>query len=272
MSESLRRALNLLKTLRTTGPLGLSEIARAAGLPKASAYRLLTVLQEEGFLQQDRDARYLLGTAFISFGQAVIERLELQHIAHPFLEQLRDAVSETVNMGILENEVVVYIDKVLGSHSMQMYSQVGRRVPAYCGALGKTLLAFVPDKVLDDVFAATQFVKCGPNTIVDPDALRAHLALIKAAGFSIDNNETEDGVRCVGAPVQDHTGQVVAAISVSGPCTRITLERLAAIARRTVLCARSISAALGHRSAEPVLVEPHLNSLLLGDEVVRKSS
>lgn len=225
--------------------MGLTEIAQKAGLPKATAYRLLRALEEESFVQQTADHRYQLGTLLLTLGRAVLDRLELSEVARPFLAELREAVQETVHLGVLQGADVVYVDKVLGPHAIQMYSRIGRRVPAYCGALGKSLLAHIPEEQLEEKLETVEFVKRGPNTVTSKAALLELLAEVRRQGYAVDDEETEAGVRCVGAPIFDHTGSVVAAVSVTGTTARISPGDVPDLAAKVIESANAISKALG---------------------------
>ena len=243
--QAVERAFRLLEVLaRNDG--GVSELARATGLHKATVHRLLRTLRELGFVELGPDgSRYRLGLRLLELGGRVLARLDLRDVARPYLTELRDRTRLTVHMAILDGTEVVYIEKLDSPANLRMASFVGMRSPAYCTALGKAILAFLPDEEIEAVLARTRLVPRTPNTITARDALLAELAATRARGYAIDNVENEEGIRCVGAPVHGHTGKVVAAISVSGPIFSVTMDGIESLGLLVAEVAKQISQAMG---------------------------
>lgn len=248
-SSSLRRALSILMFLAEDGghPVGvtLTELATGLGLSKSTVLRLAAPLREARLVDQDAESgRYRLGPQNALLGQVYLERLDVRRVASPLLQQLAEEVGETVHLLTFDAPEIVYIDKVESPQPVRMHSRIGSRQPAYCTATGKAFLAHATEDIVDLVIAAglparTEF------TITSPDRLRADLALTRRRGYAIDDIENEHDIRCAAAPVFDHTGAVTAAVSVSGPASRITPDRLPAIGSRLTAATRAITEQLG---------------------------
>ncbi|HHV58124.1 MAG TPA: IclR family transcriptional regulator [Firmicutes bacterium] len=248
--QSVNRALAILEALQAAGEgLGVTEIGTRVGLHKSTVYRLLATLARHGYVEQDpATERYSLGLKLVELGTAVLERLELRDLARPYLKRLMEASQEVAHLVVLQDGEVVYIDKVECPGPVKMYSQLGRRAPAHATAVGKVLLAFLP-KAQVDAILARGLPRLTPHTITDPERLRRELRLIRERGYALDNEENELGIRCVAGPIFNHTGQVVAAFSISGLALRLLpakLEELGGLVRET---SREISARLGYQPA-----------------------
>lgn len=178
----------------------------------------------------------------------VLESLDLRQEARPILEALSREAGETVHLCILEEDEVVYIDKVETTESVRMHSRIGRRAPVYCTAVGKAMLAHLPAEEQERILKATVFQRRTENTLASADALRVELAEIRRDGCSFDREENEAGVRCVAAPIFDYTGRAVAAVSITGPTTRMTPERARELAPAVKSAAGEISKRLAFRA------------------------
>ena len=178
-------------------------------------------------------------------GQMATTHVDWPERVKPFLQQLTDQVGETTHLAILNDGEVLYVDKVEAVRSLRMPSQVGRRLPAHCTGVGKALLAWLPDELLQSVIGRKGLARFTPNTITDLARLRVELAQIRERGYSLDNEEIEEGLVCVGAPVRDHTGGVVAAVSIAGPASRVRPDTIAETSRAVAAAAAAMSVALG---------------------------
>lgn len=223
-----------------------SEIADGLGLPRPTAHRLLANLEAAGFVaQQGENGSYRLGLRLLELGHLVESELTIVGIAHPHLERLRDATGETTHLAVLEGTTVVYLDKVESDRAIRMVSRVGARLPAHITALGKAMLAYFPRVAeLYDGRELDSFTGRSARTV---DELLARLEEVRAAGFSVDDEEVEIGLRCIGAPVTGRSGDVVGAISLSAPTSRLPLERIAETARAVREIADAVSRDLGYR-------------------------
>src|SRR6266849_8290127 len=250
--QVLDRALAILEALAEhDSDLSLAQISEGLGLHKSTAHRLVRVLERQRLIEKDTETgRYRLGLRLFEFGAKAVARLNLVPRARPFLERLVRETGETVHLCILDGAEVLYIDKVEPARSVRMASSVGRRNLAHCTAVGKALLAQLPEGELNQIMNGRQLEKRTPNTITSAEELRSELALARQRGYTIDNEESEEGVRCVGAPVFSHAGAGIAAISVSGPTFRLNSKTVPRIAQHVAAAARELSAELGFRSTQ----------------------
>jgi IclR family KDG regulon transcriptional repressor len=248
--RAVERAAAILKAFSPTTPsLGVTELARRLGLHKSTIHRLLATLEHEGFVAQDTEGgRYRLGLQLFELGSLVVNSMELQKIARSYLEEVHRACGETVHLAILDEGEVVYIDKIESTRQLRMHSLIGRRSPAHCTGLGKILLAWLPAPALDQIIRRGLRTYTS-RTISSPDMLRNHLALVRQRGYAIDDGEHEELIRCAAAPVFDHTGQVVAAVSITSVGVDVESARFKEYVGLVQSCTRSISQALGHGRA-----------------------
>ncbi len=250
---SVHRALRLLEILSESfSGLGVSELARRTGWPKSSIHNLLATLAQDGFVTQDRESgRYRMTFKLFSISGAVVERLDIREIAYPFLVDLAEATSETVNLGILDGAQAIYVETIPGPSAIRVNTWPGKRLPIHRTALGKVLVAELPDEELAAIINETGLEPSTPNTHTTLSDLQSDLARVRKTGYAVDNEEDEIGMRCVGAPVRDYRGHVVAAISVTGLASRIPMAAVPELARTVVSAANRISEQLGHRMRIP---------------------
>lgn len=241
------KVLRILEALHVS-PAGLQlrDVATQTGINKSTAYRFLAHLEQEGYVYRDRAAAYAIGVKLVRLGTGATYQATLQKICHPVVERLSAQTSETVNLAIIDGHEVLYLDVMESPHTFRLVSQVGLRRPLFCTALGKCLLAFLPPPQQERLFPYIKFEKFTPHTIGKLPQLKRDLAAIRQRGYALDNEEVYLGSRCVGAPIFDDSGSVVAAISVSGPTTRVTRDKIAAIAATAIKAANAISRRLGH--------------------------
>jgi DNA-binding IclR family transcriptional regulator len=251
-TKSLDRALSVLLEIAGRGERGmtLSECAGVLGFSKATTHRILQTFMRRGFVRLDEErGTFTLGVTNLRLGIEFLESIDLRREALPTLRALAESTGETAHLGRLSGTEVVYIEKVESSHAVRMYSRVGDTMPAYSTGVGKAILAFLEEaeveRHLPDVLVARAV-----NTITDREALRHELRRTRARGFSLDDVENEDGIRCTGAPVFDHSGRVQAAISVAGPATRMTVERLQELGPVVRAQANAVSARVGYLGVE----------------------
>lgn len=229
--------------------LGLGELAAELGLRKSTAHRLVKVLEEERFVEKSASGvKYRLGSRLIELGRAAVSRLDLYALAQPHLHELVAATGETAHLAVLRDGEVVSVTNVESRQTVRTPATVGTRSPAHCTSLGKAMLANLPATQIDEFLRQRRLKAYTPKTITLPARFREELGLIKARGYAVDDEEREEGLRCIGAPVRDHAGAVVAAVSIAGPSYRIKAERTKALAVPVLRAAARISAALGFRA------------------------
>ncbi len=246
--QSIERALRILSLFRAEPALGLTDIARAMGLAKSTTYGLLATLENGNILEQDLSSgKYRLGIALLELGGLFSERLDLRREAEPIMRELVEKFSETVQLSVLEGREVVYVERVEAPTSLKLNTYIGMRAPATCTATGKMLLSSLPDRALDVLLKAGPLPAKTARSIVGMKPLKVQLKKIREQGYSVDNEESEIGLRGVAAGVHDRVGRMVAAMSLGGPTTRVTPEVLPDFIRAIQGGAAAISARLGYR-------------------------
>ena len=248
----LDRALAILEVLSAEGPdLSLGEISDKLDLHKSTAHRLTMVLERHKLIERHSvSGRYRLGLKLFELGSRAISHLDLRERARPVLDQLVLETGETVHLGILDDTEVLYLDKVEPARSVRMSSTVGRRNPVYCTAMGKAILAYLPEAQVEAIVRKQGLKAVTANTITSFLDLKAELKVIRERGYAIDNEEIEEGLRCIGCVVRDFSGGAVAAISVSGPSFRVTKEKVNALSRPVVSAASILSAEFGFKQQQ----------------------
>jgi IclR family pca regulon transcriptional regulator len=233
-SQSLERGLAVLSTFRSGRPLlGVSEIGREIGLGRSTTHRYVATLTMLGYLQQDASTRkYRLGPRVLDLGFSALNSMELREVAAPHLRRLSDETGFTVNMAILDDLDIVYVERCrstqAGQREIDLNLHVGARLPAYCTSLGKCLLAFLPPAEQATALGRVDFTQRGPNTILSRDALEAELAGVRTAGFATNNEELAYGLRSIAAPVLSRDGTAVGAINLAAHSSLMPMDRLAA--------------------------------------------
>lgn len=245
--RSVTKALRLLDALgEQPGTLGVSELARQLEIDKSSVSRMLRTLEVAGYVEQDPvSQRYSLGLRMGILGHKALRRMDLRTAARSFLDALAETTGECSHIAILADQRAFYIDQAAPARGVIVDAPIGTLAPVYCTALGKSLLAFQPDSVQDDIIAGLQFEPYTRRTITDAEALRRHLATVRAAGVAFDDEEFSIGVRCLAAPIFRYDGNVCGAIGVSGPSPRVTDARLQEWEVLVKSMARDLSGRLG---------------------------
>lgn len=253
--QSVERTLDILEALVELGSeVGLVEISQAVSLPLATVHRLLGTLIQRGYVKQNRQNRkYALGFRALQMGSDMRQRFSLRLEARPFLQRLMQRSGESANLAVLDDGEIVYIDQAQSSRILRMFTQIGNRLPAHSTGSGKVMLAFSPSEIVDGIVRRSGLTARTPHTIVDMEAFRTELERIHKQGYGIDDEEQEEGVRCIAAPVRDESGQVVASLSISGPVTRLDDRRVQSLVSEVVDCGEKLSARLGYKQ-EPVPV------------------
>jgi DNA-binding IclR family transcriptional regulator len=248
--QVLDRALAILDTLSVEGPdLSLAEISDKLGLHKSTAHRLMMVLDRHKLIERNSvNGRYRLGLKLFELGTRAVSQLDLRERARPFLEKLVLEASETVHLCILDDSEVVYLDKVEPARSVRMATSVGRRNPAHCTAVGKAIMAYLSEAQVEEIVRKQGLRAMTANTITSFAELKKELNAVRERGYAIDNEEIEEGVRCVGCVVRNFSGEPLAAISISAPSFRLTKEKVKDVARSVVEVAGALSAELGFKS------------------------
>jgi IclR family acetate operon transcriptional repressor len=224
--QSIERAFELLELMAAAdGEVGVSELAGRSGLPAATVHRVLQTLAANGYVRRESSRAYTLGPRLIHLGGTASR--QLGSWARPFMARIADATGETVNLAVLEADEVVYIAQVPSRHYLRMFSEVGRRVPPHCTAVGKALLAQIPEDRVRATLRRSGLPALTARTITDEDEFVQHLDFVRGHGYALEDGEHEAGVRCLAVPVPGAPRNM--AISVSAPEARLSLSDAARV-------------------------------------------
>lgn len=250
--QVLDRALAALDVLaKHSSECSLIELCSALRLHKSTVHRLMMVLEQHRLVDKNPETgKYRLGLKLFELGSKAIASLDVRELAGPYLLRLQQETQETVNLGVLDQGDVLYVAKIDSHQTLRMVAHVGHRYPAYCTALGKAMLAGLSDPEVDAIVSQSGMKAKTPTTLTTKEALKADLDRVRMRGYAIDDEENEQGARCVGAAVRDYLSQPRAAISVSAPAVRMDEERVSAAARAVVRAAADLSRDLGYRRSE----------------------
>ncbi len=241
------RIIDILFCLRTEGSgLGVTEVASRVDLPRSTTHRLLQALETRWLVAQDAlTQRYTLGLGLVALASAVLqERNLLLAPSQGPMEKLRNLTGETVCIHVPSGLERVCIRQVESPHAVRCTLEIGRPMPLYCGASGKLLLAFMPERIVDKVIETTRLVPLTPSTITDPADLRRELEMVRRDGYAVSFEETSPLGAGVAAPVRDAQGQVIACVTVYGPRMRLSEERILQLVPEVQATANEISAAI----------------------------
>jgi IclR family transcriptional regulator, pca regulon regulatory protein len=252
-SQSLERGLAILGCFTPSRPvLGIADIADDLGMSRSTTHRYVITLVALGYLEQGASRKYRLGLRVTDLGMSALNSTGLREHAHPYLEELRQRTSYTTNLGVLDGTDVLYVDRVRsfrrGQSAIDLDLHPGSRLPAYSTAMGKLLLANLPETQQRELIAQIKLTKSGPNTISSKKALREELDEVAAAGFAVDDEELVADLYAIAAPVRNEAREVVAAVNLAAHSSMISLEEMVdALGPHLVSTADRISARLGYR-------------------------
>ena len=226
--QSVSNALNLLEEFKgDRDELGVTELSKRLNLHKNNVFRLLATLEAKGYIEQNKATEnYRLGVKSLELGQTFIKQLGLVRQAKPFLREIVEKCNEMAYVGIIRQNSVIYLDVEEANQMVKVDNRVGWRIPIHCTAIGKVQVAYSSEEELEKLGILDEMERCTANTIVDRGEFLKHLKAVAKQGYAVDSEEYNLGVRCVGVPLRDYTGRVVAGISVSGPSFRMTDEVL----------------------------------------------
>jgi IclR family transcriptional regulator, pca regulon regulatory protein len=252
-SQSLERGLAILACFTPEQPsMRLADIADGLGLSRSTTHRYATTLVALGFLEQGESRRYRLGLKVTDLGMSVLNSTGLREHAHPYLEELRKQSSYTVNLAVLDGTEILFVDRMRsfrrGQSKIDLGLHPGSRLPAYCTAMGKLLLANLPESEQSDLISEMQLTKQGPNTITSRKALLSELGEVQASGFAVNDEELAPELYAIAAPVRNQTREVVAAVNLAADRSMISLSELVdALSPHLISTADRVSARLGFR-------------------------
>lgn len=245
---AVNRALDILELLgRQRTEFGLPELSKAVGLPKATVFRYLSTLEERGYVRKSPDnEKYTLGLNILQLSNDMLGSMSLHEVALPHMRKLVTQFQETVNLALLDQCEVVYVEILESPKAFKMSSRVGGRELPHATALGKALLAFLPEEEVNEIIQTTGLPRRTPRTICTPSRFKEELEAIRQRGYAVDHEENEEGALCVGVPIFDHLHRPIAAISISGPAIRILTDQIEHIGSALVEVSSQISNRLGY--------------------------
>ncbi len=245
--SSVATAIQLLKCFSEDQvDIGISDLSRRLGVAKSTVHRLAATLVSDGLLEQDRESgKYRLGIALFRLGALVRRRMDISSQGRPYLYALREKTNETVHLAILDGTEIMYVYNLESTQAIRMRSDIGVRKPAYCTAEGQAILAFQPQKIVDEVIAQGLPPRT-PQTITDSAKLLKALAAVRQRGCAIEDEESEIGMRGISAPIRNDAGEVVASVGIAGPVTRLSKKAIAAFIPHVIETADLISQRLGY--------------------------
>ena len=244
---SLEKGIRVLELLADQKALTVSQVAVNLGLNRAASHRFLATLKDLGYVEKNEDNRYQLTFRVLEIGMQVVNRSEVRQEAREFMQALAKASNETVNLGYWDGKNILHLDKVESCEILRIDAPLGSKTPAYCTALGKAVLAHLSAAELDDYLARTRLTRHGPNTIVSRKELRSELKKIYKNGYALDDEELARSLRCVAAPIFDHTGRAAYALSISAPSMRLPKKKVHQLKIELMDACRQLSARLGYR-------------------------
>jgi IclR family transcriptional regulator, KDG regulon repressor len=250
--RAVERALQILACFDDEHPeRGITDIAQAVKLHKATTHRLVTTLMSFGYIERAEDGqRYRLGLRLADLGYKVIGRMDLRRESQPFMADLTRRLGETSDLCVYDRGQVLYIEMVQGNHTLTIAAAVGRSLPVHATASGKVLLAHLPEQECEAILSGP-LARHTLHTITNPETLRRELEVVRTQGYAVDDEELEAGVRAVSVPVRNRDGAVIAAMSIASPASRLTLERIPDTAKELIAVADAVSRRLGWPGSIP---------------------
>jgi len=225
--QSINRILNILEILaENTDGLLITALSKEAGLHVSTVHRLLKTLKKRDYIEQaEATGKYSLGLKLFEIGIKKLESIDLRQLAKPLMVELANITKETVHLVVLAKDEGVYIDKVEAQGAIRLHSQIGWRLPLHATATGKTFLAHLPKENVIKIIKEKGQSFYTKNTIIDLPALKKELEKIKLQGYSLDKEEYQDGVHSIAVPIKNHTGEVIAAMSLSAPVNQLRIDK-----------------------------------------------
>lgn len=249
-NQSVERVLDILEVMAIHGEaIRLNDLSDKLEMSPTTVYRFLKTLMDKGYVKQDEESsKYFLTLKLNYYAEQIHHNYSLRNIVSPFLKLISEETGESASLVVKEDNMAVYIDKYIGSNKMiQSLQKIGNRAPLYCTGVGKVFLAAMEQNELEKVLKETSpFEKLTVNTLTEYEMIAEELSIIKEKGVSYDNEECEIGAKCVAVPIRDYTGSVIAAISVSGPVSRMEGDNIKQIERLLIEKGESISRILGY--------------------------
>lgn len=253
----ISKVLLILEALQgSSAGLGLKAICDVTGIHKSTAHRFLKHLERERYLIRTESGAYLIGPRLSQMSARGNQGATLQAVARPILWELWKSTQETVNLAVLDQGTVLYVDVIESPHEFRLSSRVGTRRSPHVTALGKALAAFLPAGARDNILSTITFQPATSKTIMNLLQFRQELEKVRRQGFAVDDEEAVQGARCVSAPILNSDREPIAAVSISGPVTRVSPNQVGALAEAVCDAARAISVAMGFSQPDRKTLKP----------------
>lgn len=246
-NKTVIRSMDILNLFIDHTELTFQEIIELSGMPKTSVYRMITSLEDMGFLDKGPDLKYRLGLAFLRFGSLVSSRLDIRRIAYPIMQELHDDVEEAINLSIQHGEdETIYVEKIELKQKVRLYTAVGRKSPLYAGASSRIILAYWPQEKIKEYLDRTELKPFAKGTITDKDVLYSLIEKARKEGYAVSHSELYDHTSEVAAPIFDYSGNIKAALSIAGMEANYQEEHIKVYSKKLIEAANKISAKLGY--------------------------
>lgn len=243
---ALEKAIAIIETLSVHDePIGVSELCKQLDIPKTSVFFILNTLEQQQYIIKSSDGKYSLGSKFIHIGLSALNRIDIRVHARTPMERLLAESGFTVHLAILDNLEPMYVEKVENQAFVKFSTYVGQRLPLHASGVGKALAAYMPSELLEQAIREKGLPEKTEKTITNVQAFMDELEAIRKQGYSVEDEEGEIGIRCIGAPVFDHAGQLKAAVSITALRTELPIHDIPKIGEQVVRAAASISRQLG---------------------------
>ncbi len=241
------KIFQVIEILAENGPMGIMELSHSLGYHKSTIHRLVNSLVCLGYIRQDEESlKYSLSLKILEIGSKILEQTNMASLIHPSLRKLSEQTGETVHLVRREGTEAVYIDKVESStSSIRMVSRVGSRIPLYCSGVGKALLAELTDEEIRRIWQASDIRRLTPYTITEYDQLMEKIREVRRNGYAVDDEENEEGVRCIAVSLRDYHKEPVYALSISAPVGRMTGERMKELEKDVLSFRQELAKTLG---------------------------
>jgi IclR family acetate operon transcriptional repressor len=246
---ALQRGLRLLQLFaQSERGLTTMQVVRLTGLPVSTAHRFLVNLESSGFLNCNASGVYHLGLACFAVGQAALGQLDIRRLSLPYLLDLNQQTRETIHLTVRHGLAAVYVEKIDSPEHLRIHSRIGAAVPLYCTAVGKIMLAYMPDQEREQVLRQLDLKRMTANTAGSVQELQTELQRVRKNGYACDLEEHELHIRCIAAPIRNHEGAVQSSLSITAPVVRMPITRLRQLAPLIQDAGRRISAELGYQT------------------------
>jgi DNA-binding IclR family transcriptional regulator len=247
---ALEKAFAIIETLSTLDrPIGVSELCKKLDIPKTSVFFILNTLEKQQYIIKTEDGGYKLGNKFMSIGLNLLNKIDIRAVAKPFMNELLQQLGCTVHLAVLDNYEAMYIEKVEHQAFVKFSTYIGQRLPLHASAVGKALASQLSDYQIDELHKRLGLPMKTTNTITSLSQFKSALKNINELGYSLENEEGEIGIRCIGAPIIGHDGNLKAAISVTSLCADLPSDEIQRYGHKVREIALKISEQLGYRPA-----------------------